>query len=71
MAEGLINSNPSREALKNLRRSTKVTLALSRLHAGLQTHDYPDTQQVDLLYQNFEGMADDQLIDELLNSVSV
>jgi len=65
-------SNPSREALKKLRRSTKVVLAVSRLRAGLDAHSYSDIQEADsLLYRNFEKMTDDQLIEELLNSVSV
>ena len=67
-----MNSNPSREALKKLQRSTKVVLAVSRLRTGLNAHSYLDIQEADgLLYRNFERMTDDQLIDELLKSVSV
>lgn len=74
MAVSLMNSNPSREALKKLRRTTKVILAVSRLHPSLvlDTHRYSDIQDADgLLYRNFESMTDDQLVEELLNSVSV
>lgn len=77
MAATLMDSNPSREALKKLKRSTKVVLAISRLHTRLDMCSYSDNQaqayqEADsLLYQSIERMTDDQLIEELLNTVSV
>lgn len=68
-----MNSNPTRDALKRLQKSTKVTLAISRLRAGLHGHAHNHThiQDVeDLFFQDFGRMNDDQLVDELLNSVS-
>jgi hypothetical protein len=71
MAEALLNSNPSREALKKLQKSTKRILAVSQLRSGLQAHNYLHIEEVeDLFIQYFNGINDDQLIDELLNSVS-
>jgi hypothetical protein len=48
-----MNSNPSREALKKLWKSTKVILAVSRLRTGFEAFEaqnYPDIQEAESIF---------------------